>query len=70
MSAVRDLLRRVLARVAGALSFNKSASLAADPGEGAAEATPPAVRPVGSEYNEHELRDRERELRILMSNWM
>lgn len=70
MSARGGWLQGALARLAGALSFNKSASRASDPEAGAVAAIPTPARPVDGEYNERELRDRERELRILMSTWM
>jgi hypothetical protein len=68
MSAFRDLAQGALARNVGALTSNRSGSPAAPPTRGHIEA--PAVAPGTVEHSEQDLRDRERELRILMSNWM
>jgi len=70
MSAARDLLQGAVARIAGALSFNRFASCAEDRGKGAAEVSPTAAERAEAEDRDYDLRDRERELRVLMSNWM
>ena len=66
MSARGGWFQDAMAQLVGALSFNKSTSRTADPNTRPVEAIPLA----DSQYSERDLRDRERELRILMANWM
>ena len=69
---MRDLASRIaglVARTAGALGFGTHASRGERPGSAsAAGAGPPTSTDTTS--IDRDLRDRERELRILMSNWM
>jgi hypothetical protein len=68
MSAFRDVVQVAVAWIAGALTSNRLGCPAADHDRGHTKV--PGVEPATAEYSEQDLRDRERELRILMSNWM
>lgn len=70
MSAFRDLVQGVVARIVGALSCDRFGSAAGRQTQACADTAASAVGPGQAEYSEQDLRDQERELRILMSNWM
>jgi hypothetical protein len=69
MSALRSLVRGIAARTAGVLGLNRPAGHSERPGAASADTSASATARTDP-VSERDLRDRERELRILMSNWM
>ena len=69
MRTLGSFAQAIAARVAGALGLSRRAGLADRPGPVSADRGAPPTAFTGA-VSERDLRDRERELRILMSNWM
>jgi hypothetical protein len=69
VSAFGSLIRGISLRAAGALGLGGPADRGERSGLVSTDANASAGAPTGS-ITERDLRDRERELRILMSNWM
>jgi hypothetical protein len=70
MSAIRKALRSVLDRIAGTLSLNERLRSAEEVGVGLAGAKEPEPGPCSTGRADDDLLDRERQLRVLMLNWM